>query len=277
MPSTPVLALPNFDLPFTLETDASGSGLGAVLMHQGKPIAYYSQALGPKTSTQSTYHKEALAILQALKRWRHYFIGGKLIIKTDQQSLKYMMNQRLTEGIQHKLLMKLLEFDYTIDNKKGKENCATDTLSRREHTMSAVSLIIPTWISKVEASYSNDKYFTTIMQQLLIDAKAAEGYTIHSGIIRYKGRICISNAEALKTKILSSLHSSAIGGHSGITTTYQRVKRIFYWPNMKNQWKSSSLNVRYVIEQKVKPVTTLVYLLLYQFPTWLGPLFLWTL
>jgi predicted permease len=72
----PVLALPNFTLPFILETDASGAGIGAVLIQQGQPIAYYNQALGPKASAQSTYHKGALAILLALKRWRHYFLGG---------------------------------------------------------------------------------------------------------------------------------------------------------------------------------------------------------
>jgi hypothetical protein len=70
MCSPPVLAFPNFQLPFTLETDASGFGIGAVLIQGGRPIAYYSQALGPKAVAQSTYYKEALTILQALKKWR---------------------------------------------------------------------------------------------------------------------------------------------------------------------------------------------------------------
>jgi hypothetical protein len=83
MTSAPVLALPNFSLPFTLETDASGSGIGAMLMQQGRLIAFYSQALGPRADVQLTYHKEGLAILEALKKWRHYFLGGHLIIKTD--------------------------------------------------------------------------------------------------------------------------------------------------------------------------------------------------
>jgi hypothetical protein len=81
MASTPILALPNFDQPFTLETDASSNGIGAVIMQHGQPIAYYSEALGHKASAQSTYHKEVLAILQSLKRRRHYFLGGKLINK----------------------------------------------------------------------------------------------------------------------------------------------------------------------------------------------------
>jgi hypothetical protein len=68
-------------------------------MQQGRPIAYFSQSLGPKALVQSTYHKEALTILESLKRWRHYILGSKLIIRTDQQSLKHMMTQRFFEGI----------------------------------------------------------------------------------------------------------------------------------------------------------------------------------
>jgi hypothetical protein len=90
MSTPPVLALPNFALSFHLETDASGYGLGAVLMQQGKPIAFFSKTLGVKALAQSIYEKEAMAILEALKKWRHYLLGNKLIIKTDQKSLKYL-------------------------------------------------------------------------------------------------------------------------------------------------------------------------------------------
>ena len=68
MTTPPVLAMPNFSLPFTLEADASNKGIGAVLMQQGKPIAFMSKALGPKSAGLSTYGKEAIAILEALKK-----------------------------------------------------------------------------------------------------------------------------------------------------------------------------------------------------------------
>jgi hypothetical protein len=163
MSPTLVLALPNFSLPFSLEIDASQSGIGAVLM-QSRPIAYFSQALGPKVYAQSTYHKEALAILLELKRWRHYLIGGQLIIKTDQQNLKYMGTQRLIEGIQHKFMMKLLEFNYTIEYKKGKENVVADALSRQDHSISTITIVVPDWIADIEASYKDDNHFTTLIQ-----------------------------------------------------------------------------------------------------------------
>jgi ribonuclease HI len=84
--------------------------------------------------TASTYEKEAMAILEALKKWKHYFASTSVIIRTDQQSLKYIQDQRLVEGIQHELLVKLLGFNYKVEYKKGRENKVVDALSRDTHS-----------------------------------------------------------------------------------------------------------------------------------------------
>ena len=151
MSTPPILALPNFNEPFVLEADASGQGIGAVIMQQGKPIAFFSKSLGPKAAAASTYEKEALAILEALKKWKHYFASTSLIIKTDQQSLKYIQEQKLVEGIQHKLLIKLLGYNYRVEYKKGKENKVADALSRAPHAQKllTISSVIPAWIEQV--------------------------------------------------------------------------------------------------------------------------------
>lgn len=68
MISTPVLALPDFKLPFEIQVDACDTGIGGVLMQQGKPIAFYSKALGPKYISYSTYERELLAIVLTVSK-----------------------------------------------------------------------------------------------------------------------------------------------------------------------------------------------------------------
>jgi hypothetical protein len=106
--SAPVLQLPNFSLPFELETDASAGGIGAVLSQQGRPIAFVSKALGIKNQGLSTYEKEYLAILMAVDQWRAYLQHDEFIIYTDQRSLAHLTEQKLNTFWQHKVFTKLL-------------------------------------------------------------------------------------------------------------------------------------------------------------------------
>lgn len=90
MTQAPVLALPDFSQPFILETDACAYGIGVVLMQEGRPLSYFSKTIGPKAAAMSTYDKEAMANIEPLKHWKHYFAASSLIVRTDQQSLKYI-------------------------------------------------------------------------------------------------------------------------------------------------------------------------------------------
>lgn len=237
MSTPPVLALPDFSQPFVLEADASGTGLGAVLMQNGKPISFLSRTLGTKASAASTYEKEAMAILEALKKWKHYFASTSVIIRTDQQSLKYIQDQRLVEGIQHKLLIKLLGFNYRVEYKKGRDNKVADALSRATHSTEvlAISTIVPTWMQQVLDSYEQDQKCLELLTKLSIDSEAVPNFSLRDGILRYKGKLFIGDNTLLKTQLMSSFHNSAFGGHSGERSTYKRLQLIFHWPQMKHQ------------------------------------------
>jgi hypothetical protein len=121
MTKAPVLALPDYKQPFIFVADACGYGLGAVIMQNHRPIAFMSKAIGPKAAAMSTYDKEALAIIEAVKKWRHYFAGSSLVIRIDQQSLKYLQDQKLTEGVQHKLLVKFWAMTTKLSTKEGEK------------------------------------------------------------------------------------------------------------------------------------------------------------
>ena len=89
-----MLALPDFTLPFVLECDASGEGIGVALMQEGHPIVFKSWNLSQPERLYSIYDKEMLAIMHALAKFRQYLVGNKFMVKTDHNSLKYFLEQK---------------------------------------------------------------------------------------------------------------------------------------------------------------------------------------
>jgi hypothetical protein len=123
------LKKPDFDKPFTITCDASDYSMGAVLSQEGYPIAFYSRKFNKTESNYSTYEKETLAILNAVRTWKHY-LNDKVLIESDHMPLKYLKSQKNPTPKQMRWIEELEELDYEIVHKKGKENPVADALSR---------------------------------------------------------------------------------------------------------------------------------------------------
>lgn len=236
MVNTPVLALPNFAHPFTIETDACDTGVGAVLAQEGHPIAYFSKALGVKNQKLSTYEKEFLAVMMAVDRWRQYLQRGPFLILTDHKSLCNLGNQQLDTELQRKAMAKLVGLQFKFQYKRGVENGAADALSRVGHLLSvnALSVCQPLWMQEVANSYATDSEAQALLARLAVHSPDEDGFELHRGVIRVRGKLWIGANTALQTKLISALHDSAIGGHSGTTATYHRVKKLFSWKGLKS-------------------------------------------
>uniref|UniRef100_A0A2N9F3S3 Reverse transcriptase/retrotransposon-derived protein RNase H-like domain-containing protein n=1 Tax=Fagus sylvatica TaxID=28930 RepID=A0A2N9F3S3_FAGSY len=88
--SAPVLSLPNFNKTFEIECDASGIEIGAVLMQDRRPIAFFNEKLSKASLKYPTYDKELYALVRALETWQHYLWPREFVIHTDHESLKHL-------------------------------------------------------------------------------------------------------------------------------------------------------------------------------------------
>ena len=169
MTSPPVLILPNFDLPFEVECDAAGRGIGVVLMQQRQPIAFFSKALSNGNLAKSVYEKELMALVLCIQHWRHYLLGREFIVHTDHKSLKHFLQQRVSSPDQQCWLAKLLGYQFEVKYKPGLENRAANALSRCHGEVEMNSIIsFPLWADrqKLLDEITNDPYIQKLLKEV---------------------------------------------------------------------------------------------------------------
>lgn len=150
-----MFALKNFSKPFLIKCDALGVSREAVLMQEGQPFTYVSHALKGKALDLSTYEKELLTLIYAVKKCRPYILGSVFIVKTDQQSLKFLLEPNFS---QQKWISKLLGYDFTIKYNKGMQNKVTNVLSRQpkkegEVSLADITILDPMWMQGLMSAY----------------------------------------------------------------------------------------------------------------------------
>lgn len=152
----------------------------------------------------------------------------------------HIADQQLHTPWQMKMYTKLLGLQYKVVYRPGKSNAAADALSRHPAPTAqllAISSATPLWLADVVTGYSSDPDSTKLIQELSVNPEAHPPYTLSSGILRYRGRIWLGSNKEVQLKVLTALHASALGGHSGFPVTHSRIKRLFAWPHMKNDVK----------------------------------------
>ncbi|GJZ31091.1 putative reverse transcriptase domain-containing protein [Tanacetum coccineum] len=131
--NAPVLALPDGPEDFVVYCDASGIGLGCVLMQRGKVIAYASRQLKIHEKNYTTHDLELGAVVFALKIWRHYLYGTKSVIYTDHKSLQHIFSQKELNMRQRRWIELFSDYDCEIRYHPGKANSGWfDALRRKK-------------------------------------------------------------------------------------------------------------------------------------------------
>lgn len=132
----PILMRPDFDREFILQTDFSGTGLGAVLsqvdtQNRERVIAYASRSLSKAEEALSASEGECLAVVWAVEKFRLYLLDKKFRLQTDHEPLRALNNAKLNNNKWLRWAISLQQYDFEIQYKKGKDNGNADALSRR--------------------------------------------------------------------------------------------------------------------------------------------------
>jgi hypothetical protein len=131
--TSPVLAQPDTDKPFDVYCDASGTGLGCVLMQEGRVMSYSSRQLRRHEEHYPTHDLESAAVVMAFMTSHHYLIGNVVHIYTDDKSLKYIFTQQDLNKRQQRWLELIKDYDMEVHYHPGKANIVAEALSRKAH------------------------------------------------------------------------------------------------------------------------------------------------
>ena len=135
--SAPILAYPDFSLPFHLYVDASQTGIGLTLgqIVEGREvaIAYAGRDFNQAERNYSATEREALAVIDGIKRFQPYLYGQKFTIHTDHNALKWLMSIQDPTGRVARWSLLIQQFDFDIVHRPGKSNGNADGLSRRSY------------------------------------------------------------------------------------------------------------------------------------------------
>ncbi|QRW23019.1 Retrotransposable element Tf2 protein [Rhizoctonia solani] len=240
---SPVLIHSNPELPYFLETDASGVAMGAILSQRGSdnrlhPIAYMSKSFSGAEANYDTHNKELLAIIKALEEW-HIFLEATdkpIQVFTDHRNLEYWMQARTFNQRHAQWRIFLSDFNFEIHYRPGKQSGKPDALSRRSDyvdTPSEPEVMLP---AEVFANTSEEELeiVTEIRSKLREDPSAYRDYDWEEDLLWYRGKLVVPDSEPLKERLLREFHDSPLAGHPGQQQTLELLSRNYWWPGMKS-------------------------------------------
>ncbi|QRW22891.1 Transposon Tf2-7 polyprotein [Rhizoctonia solani] len=254
---SPVLIQPNPYKEFFLECDASDFATGAVLNQKGSddklhPVAFLSKSLAPAERNYDIFDKELLAVVRALKEWRHLLEGTVIPVKilTDHKNLEYFQTKRDLNQRQLRWMGFLADYNYRIVYRPGTQNRKADILSCCEDHKSAVKeggetpvLISPELFI---AAIQTDSDLNDLIRDALHDDKAVykilksleedipvKGWKIDNGLLYYHDWIYVPNEPEIRKAVLESRHDNPSTGHPGQFRTLDLLSRDYYWSGMK--------------------------------------------
>nr|GEW14322.1 putative reverse transcriptase domain-containing protein [Tanacetum cinerariifolium] len=237
--SVPILALSEGSVNFMVYCDASRKGLCTVLIQREKVIAYASCQLKIHEKNYTTHDLELGAVVFAFKMWRHYLYGMKCVVFNDHKSLQHILNQKELNMRQRRWLELLSNYDCEICYHSRKTNVMADALSRKEQNkplrvqslvlMIGLNLLVQILNAQFEA-IKQENFRTEDLCGMIKKLKRRT-----DGTLCLNGRSLIPCRGNLRELIMHESHKSKYSIHLGSDKMYQDLKKLCWWPNMKEK------------------------------------------
>jgi hypothetical protein len=257
--TAPVLAQLDIEKPFDVYCDASGGGLGCVLIQEGRLIAYASRQLRWHEEHYPTHDLELAVVVHALKIWRHYLLGNICHIYIDHKSLKYIFTQSELNMRQRRWLELIKDYELEIHYHPGKANVVADALSRKASchclTMKTSDITLCQEMEKlnlgmIQHGTLNHLKLESVLLQRIINAQRNDEDMKHiqekvkagkancfreddQGIVWFNNRIVVPNNDEIRQQILNEAHLSRYSIHPRSTKMYHDLKQHYWWTKMK--------------------------------------------
>lgn len=231
--SAPVLGLPDFHKPFEVHTDASDRAIGGVLVQEGHPLAFESRKLKDAEQRYSTHEKEMVAVIHCLDVWRHYLLGTKFTVFTDNVANTYFKTQKKLTPKQARWQEFLAEFDFEWVHKPGRQNDVSDALSRKEVQayVSAITTVHSNFLDRVKEHAKIDSTYAKLQQD--VKDGLVRRYWLDEELLYAKGgRLYVPSGGGLRSELMKDTHDSLWAGHPGVERMLALLSRSYYWPKM---------------------------------------------
>jgi hypothetical protein len=167
--------------------------MGAFLQQYGKPICFHSEMFNGVVINYPTYDKELYALVQSVKKWKHYLLGKETIIHTDHQPLQYLQSQSKLQQARHFRWMGFLQqFHLVIRYKKRIFNKVSNMLSRPIVSASVILKQSPIMHESYVEQYALDADFKEVYETLCHSNHVEElDYHLHNNLLYHLGKLCI--------------------------------------------------------------------------------------
>ena len=210
-----VLRLPNLELPFEVQTDASDRALGGVLVQEGHPVAFESRKLNGAEQRYSTHEKEMTAVIHCLQQWRHYLLGSIFTVVTDNVAKTFFTSQKKLSAKQSRWQEFLADFNFDWLHRPGKHNVVADTLSRKEVIayIAALSEVVSNFNERIQQLAESDASYEKLRQQ--VREGLNRRYWIQDNLLMAKGGRLYVPAGQLRKELLRETHDTKWAGHPG--------------------------------------------------------------